>query len=58
MALPKNFYNAVDVKKMMISDLEYIRNKMDSIITLPPVTSEDSGKIMIVSDSGIWELSE
>lgn len=58
MSLPKNFYNAVDVKKMGIDDIESMKNEIDSMIGLPEVTSSDAGKTLIVSDSGEWILGE
>lgn len=58
MSLPKNFYNAVDARKMGLDDLDYIKDKMDQLVTLPPVTAADAGKYMVVSASGTWELSD
>lgn len=53
---PKNFYNAVDQRKLGTDKIDAIQNELDSIISLPPVTSEDEGKTMVVSDQGEWEV--
>ena len=53
---PKNFYNAVDQRKLGTDQIGMIREELDAMITLPPVTSEDAGKMMEVSDQGEWEL--
>lgn len=53
---PKNFYNAVDQRKLGTDQIGMIREELDAMITLPPVTSEDQGKTVIVSDQGEWEL--
>lgn len=53
---PKNFYNAVDQRKLGTDRIDAIQNELDSIISLPPVTSEDEGKTVVVSDQGEWEL--
>lgn len=53
---PKNFSNAVDRRKLDVDQIPAIQQELDSIISLPPVTSEDEGKTVIVSDQGEWEL--
>lgn len=53
---PKNFSNAVDRRKLDVDQIPAIQQELDSIISLPPVTSEDAGKMMEVSDQGEWEL--
>lgn len=53
---PKNFYNAVDQRKLGTDKIDAIQNELDSMISLPPVTSEDEGKTMVVSDQGEWEV--
>lgn len=58
MSLPKNFYNAVDAKKMGLDDIDRMKSEIDSMIGLPDVTAADVGKTLVVSDSGSWELGE
>lgn len=53
---PKNFYNAVDQRKLGTDQIEDIKNKVDSIISLPKATSSDEGKVAVVNSSGEWEL--
>lgn len=53
---PKNFYNAVDQRKLGTDKIDAIQNELDSMISLPPVTSEDEGKTVVVSDQGEWEV--
>ena len=43
---PKNFYNAVDRRKLDISDN-----------LLPDVTTSDAGKVLKVSEAGAWQLA-
>lgn len=52
---PKNFYNAVDQRKLGTDKIDAIQNELDSIISLPPVTSEDNGKMMQVVN-GEWDI--
>lgn len=58
MALPKNFYNAVDAKKMGLDDIETIKNEIDSMITLPPATSADEGKTIVVDSQGSYVIGD
>ncbi len=44
---PKNFYNAVDRRKLDISDN-----------LLPDVTTSDAGKVLKVSEAGAWQLAD
>lgn len=53
MKAPKNFYNAVDQMKLGTDQIEDIKNKVDSIISLPSVTAEDNGKLLQVVN-GEW----
>lgn len=52
---PKNFYNAVDQRKLGTDKIDAIQNELDSIISLPPVTSEDDGKMLQVVN-GEWDV--
>lgn len=52
---PKNFYNAVDQRKLGTDKIDAIQNELDSIISLPPVTSEDNGKMLQVVN-GEWDV--
>ena len=58
MSLPKNFYNAVDARKMGLDDIERIKAELDSMEGLPEVTAADAGKTVVVGADGSWELGE
>lgn len=53
----KNFSNTVDLTKMGIPEMQKdISDLKSTVIDIPVPTVSDSGKALIVNDSGNWEL--